>query len=312
VGHDRRFRFGVQVSTAESGAAWAGVARRTEALGYSTLFLPDHFEDQLAPVPAMMAAATATTELKVGALVLGNDYRHPVVLAKELATVDVLSEGRLEIGLGAGWMNTDYEKAGIPQDSPGVRIDRLAESIAVIKGLFGDGPLEFDGSHYQVHGLEGTPKPEQHPSPPWIVGGGGRRMLALAAREADIIGINPSLHSGDVDAEAARDATAEATERKLGWLRETAGDRFDDIELNCLCLVVAVTDDRDGFAQAMAGGFGISPEEALEVPHALVGTVDQICDTLKARRDRFGFSYIVIQGDALDAMAPVVERLAGT
>jgi probable F420-dependent oxidoreductase len=312
VGHDRRFRFGVQLSTADSGPAWADLARRSEALGYSTLYLPDHFEDQLAPVPAMMAAAGATTELRVGALVLGNDYRHPVVLAKELATVDVLSEGRLEIGLGAGWMNTDYEMAGIPHDSPGTRIERLAESIAVIKALFADGPVTVEGEHYQVRGLEGTPKPVQRPSPPWVIGGGGKRMLGLAAREGDIVGVNPSLRTGNVDAEAAADATAEATDRKIGWLRDAAGNRFDDLELNCLCLVATITDDRDGFAQAVAGGFGIDPDDALDVPHALFGSVDQICDTLRARRDRWGFSYIVVQGDALDAMAPVVERLAGT
>lgn len=312
MGHDRRFRFGVQVTRADSGPAWGDLARKAEALGYSTLFLPDHFGDQFSPLPAMAAAAAATTELRVGALVLGNDYRHPVVLAKELATVDVLSGGRLEVGLGAGWMNTDYEQSGIAHDPPGTRIDRLAESISVIKGLFADGPLHFDGRHYQVRGLEGTPTPVQRPSPPWVLGGGGRRMLALAAQEADIVGVNPSLRTGDVDLEAARDATAEATDRKLAWLRETAGDRFDDLELNCLALVFAVTDDREGFAHAMAGGFGIDPSDALEVPHALFGTVDQIADTLQARRDRWGFSYIVVQGDALEPMAPVVERLAGT
>jgi probable F420-dependent oxidoreductase len=302
----------VQVSRADSGPAWADLARKVEALGYSTLFLPDHFEDQFAPVPAMVAAAAATTELRVGPLVLGNDYRHPVVLAKELATVDVLSEGRLEVGLGAGWMNTDYEQAGIPHDPAGVRINRLAEAITVIKGLFADGPVDFDGEHYHVHGLEGTPKPVQRPSPPWIIGGGGRRMLGLAAREADIVGVNPALRSGNVDAEAAADATAEATDRKIGWLRQAAGGRFDDLELNCLCLVVALTDDRDGYAQAMAGGFGIDPADAFDVPHALFGTVDQICDSLLERRDRWGFSYIVVQGEALEALAPVVERLAGT
>jgi probable F420-dependent oxidoreductase len=312
VGHDRRFRFAVQLSNAASGSAWAEQARRVEALGYSTLYLPDHFGDQLGPIPAMAAAAAVTTELKVGALVLGNDYRHPVVLAKELATVDVLSEGRLEIGLGAGWMTTDYDESGITLDTPGTRIARLRESIAVIKGLFADEPLEFAGDHYRVTGLNGTPKPVQRPSPPWVIGGGGRKMLALAAQEADIVGVNPSLHSGAADAEAAADATAEATDRKMAWLKELAGDRFDDIELNCLCLVTAVTDDRDGFAQLMAGGFGVDPADALDIPHALVGTVDQICDTLQARRDRWGFSYIVVQGDTYEALAPVVERLAGT
>jgi probable F420-dependent oxidoreductase len=312
VGHDRRFRFAVQLSNAASGSEWAEQARRVEALGYSTLYLPDHFGDQFSPIPAMAAAAAVTTELRIGALVLGNDYRHPVVLAKELATVDVLSEGRLEIGLGAGWMTTDYEGSGIVLDAPGTRIARLRESIAVIKGLFADGPLDLDGDHYRISGLDGTPKPVQRPSPPWVIGGGGRKMLALAAEEADIVGVNPSLHSGAADAEAAADATAAATDRKMGWLKELAGDRFDDIELNCLCLVTAVTDDRDGFAQLMAGGFGVDPEDALEIPHALVGTVDQICDTLQARRDRWGFSYIVVQGDSYEPLAPVVERLAGT
>ena len=312
MGHDRRFRFAVQLSNAASGSEWAEQARRVEALGYSTLYLPDHFGDQLGPIPAMAAAAAVTTELRIGALVLGNDYRHPVVLAKELATVDVLSEGRLEIGLGAGWMTTDYDEAGMALDSPGTRIARLRESIAVVKGLFRDEPLDFGGDHYRVTGLNGTPKPVQRPSPPWVIGGGGRKMLALAAEEADIVGVNPSLHSGAADAEAAADATAAATDRKLGWLKELAGDRFDDIELNCLCLVTAVTDDRDGFAQLMAGGFGVDPDDALEIPHALVGTVDQICDTLQARRDRWGFSYIVVQGDSYEALAPVVERLAGT
>jgi probable F420-dependent oxidoreductase len=312
MAHDRRFRFAVQLSTASTGADWADQARRVESMGYSTLYLPDHFGDQLGPVPAMAAAAAVTTDLRVGALVLGNDYRHPVVLAKELATVDVLSEGRLEIGLGAGWMTTDYEQAGITLDTPGTRIARLAESIAVIKGLFADGPLDFEGEHYRVSGLEGTPKPVQRPTPPWVIGGGGAKMLALAAREADIVGVNPSLHSGAADASAAADATAAATDRKLGWLKEAAGARFDDIELNCLCLVAAVTDDREGFAQLMAGGFGVDPADALDIPHALFGTIDQICDTLQARRDRWGFSYIVVQGDTYEAIAPVVERLAGT
>ena len=312
MGHDRRFRFAVQLSNAPSGDAWLAQARQVEALGYSTLYLPDHFGDQLGPLPAMAAAAAVTTDLKVGALVLGNDYRHPVVLAKELATVDVLSGGRLEIGLGAGWMTTDYDESGISLDSPGTRIDRLRESIAVIKGLFADGPLTYEGEHYRVNELEGAPKPVQRPSPPWVLGGGGKRMLALAAEEADIVGVNPSLHSGAADATSAADATAEATDRKLGWLREAAGDRFDDIELNCLCLVTAVTDDREGFANLMAGGFNVDPGDALDIPHALFGTIDEICDTLQARRERWGFSYIVVQGDAYQALAPVVERLAGT
>ena len=312
MAHDRRFRFGVQLATAASGQEWLDNARKVEALGYNTLFVPDHFGDQLGPLPALMAAADATTELKIGALVLDNDYRHPVVLAKELATLDVLSEGRLEIGLGAGWMTTDYEESGIPLDPAGVRIDRLEEAIEIIKGLFGDGPVNAAGEHYTVTDLEGTPKPLQRPSPPWIIGGGGRRMLALAGREADIVGINPALASGAADASAAADATAEATDRKIAWLRESAGDRFDEIELNMLVLVAAETDDPAGFAELMAGGFGVDPDVTLDIPHAWFGSIDEICESLIARRDRWGLSYYVVQGDTYEAMAPVVERLAGT
>ena len=307
---DRPFRFGVQLATAASGQAWADAARKVEALGYDTLFVPDHFGDQLGPVPALMAAADATSELKVGALVLGNDYRHPVVLAKELATLDVLSEGRLEVGLGAGWMTTDYEQSGITHDPPGVRIDRLEEALAIIKGLFGDGPVDHDGEHYDVTDLDGLPKPVQRPSPPWLIGGGGRRMLGVAAREADIVGINPSMASCEVGPSAAADATAEATDRKIAWVREAAGDRFDEIELNMLVFAAAETDDRQGFAEMVGAGFGVDPDDALHVPHAWFGSIDEICDTLVERRERWGISYYVLQGDALEAMAPVVERLS--
>ena len=285
--------------------------RKVEALGYDTILVPDHFENQLGPIPALMAAADATTELKVGALVLGNDYRHPVVLAKELATLDVLSEGRLEIGLGAGWMMTDYEKSGITHDQAGVRIDRLEEAISIIKDLFTDGAVDHDGEHYTITDLDGLPKPVQRPTPPWIVGGGGRRMLALAAREADIVGINPALSDGTA-ASAAADATAEATDRKVAWIRDAAGEGFDDIELNMLIFAAVETDDQAGVAELMAGGFGVDPADALDIPHAWFGTVDEICESLEARRERWGISYYVLQGDTYEAMAPVVERLAGT
>ncbi|MEJ5253734.1 MAG: TIGR03621 family F420-dependent LLM class oxidoreductase [Acidimicrobiales bacterium] len=312
MAHDRRFRFGVQLANAASGEEWVALARKAEDLGYSTLFLPDHFGDQLAPLPAMQAAADATSELRVGALVLDNDFKHPVVLAKEIATIDVLSGGRVELGLGAGWMHTDYEQSGIAYDPPAVRVSRMEESIAVLKGLFADGPFDFEGAHYRVTGLDGTPKPQQRPHPPLLIGGGGRRVLTIAAREAQIVGVNPSLRSGRIDAQAAADATAAATDRKLAWLREAAGERFAEIELNCLLLAVIETTDAAGAAEMMAGMFGISPEEAREVPHALIGTVEEMCELLQARRERWGFSYIVVQGDAMDTFAPVVARLAGT
>ncbi|MCX7619824.1 MAG: TIGR03621 family F420-dependent LLM class oxidoreductase [Acidimicrobiales bacterium] len=312
MAHPRRFRFGVQMSNTVDGKSWAETARRIEGLGFSSLFLPDHFTPQLAPIPAMMAAADATTELRVGALVLDNDYRHPVVLAKELATIDLLSDGRLEIGLGAGWMRTDYEQAGIPYDRPGVRIDRFEEGLAIVKGLFAEGPLSYQGRHYTVSALEGMPKPIQRPHPPFLIGAGGERMLSIAAREADIVGVNPSLTSGQVDATTASDATADAYDRKVATLRAAAGDRFDELELNCLLFFVAQTDDRQALAANLAPMFGLSPEQVLEAPIALIGTVDEMCETLEARRERWGLSYFVCQADAVDTFAPVVSRLAGT
>ncbi|MGH9186300.1 MAG: TIGR03621 family F420-dependent LLM class oxidoreductase [Acidimicrobiales bacterium] len=312
MAHPRRFRFAAQFHTAQNADAWAAKARKAEDLGYSTLLLPDHFGDQLAPVPAMMAAADATTDLRVGVLVFDNDYKHPVVLAKEVATIDVLSGGRVEFGIGAGWMNTDYEQSGIPQDPPGVRIDRMTEALAVIKGLWDDGPVSFEGRHYRISGLEGLPKPVQRPHPPILIGGGGKRVLSLAAREADLVGINPRLTSGAADAESARDALASRTDTKVAWVREAAGERFDDLELNMLVFAVIVTDDRRAMLEMMAGATGLTPEEASDVPHAWIGTVEEICDQIVAARERWGVSYWIVQGDPFEAAAPVVAKLAGT
>ncbi len=311
MSHDRRFRFGVQTSTASSGEEWAALARQAEDLGYSTMFLPDHFGDQLAPVPAMAAAAAATTELRVGALVFDNDYKHPVVLAKEMATIDVLSGGRLEIGLGAGWMASDYEQSGIPYDKPSVRVDRFEEGLAVLTGLLGPDPVTFEGTHYQVTAMDGLPKPTQQPGPPILIGGGLKRMLTLAGRHADIVGINPTIPNGAIDADAARSGLAALTDRKLTWVKDAAGDRYDDLEINLLNYACIVTDDREQVAQDFAPLFGIDPEDLLEFPHALVGTVDQICESIEANRERYDASYIVVQRDAMEAMAPVVARLTG-
>ncbi|HEY8059897.1 MAG TPA: TIGR03621 family F420-dependent LLM class oxidoreductase, partial [Acidimicrobiales bacterium] len=245
-------------------------------------------------------------------MVLANDYRHPVVAAKEAATLDVLSDGRLEFGLGAGWMTTDYEASGIPLDPPGVRIERLAEALTVIKALFADGPVDHDGEHYQVTGLEGTPKPVQRPHPPIVIGGGGPKVLALAAREADIVGLNINLAIGVIDERAGANATDEASQAKLDVVREAAGDRFDDLELHVRVHAVVVTDDRRGMAELLAPALGISPTAALASPHALAGSVEEIADTLVERRERWGISYLGLSVDGLDAMAPVVARLAGT
>ncbi len=311
MAHDRRFRFGIQLSNASSGAEWAAAARQAEDLGYSTLFMPDHFGDQLAPVPALMAAADATTDLRIGALVFDNDYKHPVVLAKELATMDVLSGGRVEVGLGAGWMKSDYDQSGIAYDAPGVRVSRMEEGIAIIKGCFAPGPYSFEGEHYSITGYDGLPKPTQTP-PPFLIGGGAKRVLSIAAREAQIVGINPSIHSGQVDAAAAQNGAADETDKKLGWVKEAAGERYADLEINLLQFAAILTDDREGTAAMMAPLFGLPPEELDTYPHACIGNVDQIIESLQARRERWDASYIVFQGDTMEAMAPVVAKLRGT
>ena len=310
MAHPRPFRFGIQLSTAPSGAAWAELARQAEDLGFDTLFMPDHFGDQLGPVPALMAAADATTELRVGALVFDNDYKHPVVLAKEMATIDVLSGGRLIVGIGAGWMATDYEQSGIPMDAPGVRVSRMEEGIAVLKGCFAEGPFSFSGAHYTISEYDGHPKPAQ--SPPFLIGGGAKRVLSIAAREAQIVGINPSIHSGHVDADAARNGAADETDKKLAWVREAAGDRYADLEINMLQFAGIVTDDRKGTAEMMAPLFGLPPEEVETYPHACIGTVEEICESLEGRRERWDASFFVFQGDTMHALAPVVAKLAGS
>ncbi|MGH9136005.1 MAG: TIGR03621 family F420-dependent LLM class oxidoreductase [Acidimicrobiales bacterium] len=313
MAHPRTFRFGVQAHAATDAAGWAALARKAEDLGFSSLFLPDHFGDQLAPMPAMMAAADATSDLRVGALVFGVDYKHPVVLAKEIATVDVLSDGRVEFGLGAGWQTSDYEQAGIPKDRDGLRIERLDEALTVVRGLWGESAFTFEGEHYRITDLDGLPKPVQRPHPPILIGGGGPKVLRVAAKHADIVSINPRLHRGVADVEAARDAVASRVDEKIAALRAAAGDRFDELELNVLVFATMPTDDRRATAENMAGMFDVTPEEVLEVPYAWIGSTDQICDQLSAARERWGFSYLVVQGaHALDAAAPVVAKLAGT
>ena len=312
MSHPRPFRFGVQLASAASATEWADLARRAEELGYDSVMMPDHFGEQLAPVPALMAAADATTELKVGTLVFANDYKHPVVLAKEVATLDVLSEGRVEFGIGAGWMNTDYEQSGIQHDRAGVRIDRLAESIEICKGIFAGDAVDFTGEHYDVTGYQGFPKPVQTPHPPMLIGGGGKRILTLAAQHADIVGINPKIASGKVDTPTAQNGAADRTDEKIAWVKEAAGDRYDDIELNMLVFAVVVTDDAAGTIEMLAPMFGLDPAEVADYPLAWIGTEDEIVESLQARRERWDVSYLVVQQDAMETAAPIVARLRGT
>jgi probable F420-dependent oxidoreductase len=235
------------------------------------------------------------------------------VLAREAAPIDLLSDGRLELGVGAGWMTADYEKAGMPLDRAGVRIARLAESITILKGLFADGPFTFKGEHYQVTELDGQPKPVQRPHPPFVIGGGGPKVLALAAREAAIVGINANLRSGDGNShDAATSLTSARTDEKVQWLRDAAGARFDDLEIQTLVGFVHFTDDRAGIADAMAASFDVPPDDALLAPVTLVGNESQIVDLLETRRERWKMSYTVVPHESMAQLAPIVDRLSGT
>lgn len=307
----RAFRFGVQASTAADARSWTALARKVESLGYSTLTMPDHFGDQLAPVPALMAAAAATTSLRIGALVWDNDYRHPVVLAKELATLDVLSEGRLEIGIGAGWLATDYTSSGIAYDSSKIRVDRFEEGLTVIKGALSCEAFSFSGAHYAVADFVGSPRPVQSPRPPILIGAGGKRMLTIAATEAEIIGINGTLTAGVVGPEAIATMTAGAVDAKVATLRAVAGSRLDDLELNVRAFIVRVTTDRQAVMDQIAGFVQADPALVAESPFALIGTPAELVDDLLRRRERWGISYVIVGGDDVESFAPVVAELAG-
>ena len=306
------FRFGVQCKGPADGTEWRELARRAEDLGWSTLTVADHLDAGLSPVPALMAAADATTNLRIGTMVLANDYRHPVVVAKEAATLDLLSSGRFELGIGAGWATADYAAAGFPLDRPGLRIERLAEALDVLRGCWAGGAFSFSGAHYRVDGLDAGPAPHTPGGPPIVIGGGGPRVLRLAAEQADVVGLNVNLRAGVIDERAFPDGTPEATDRKVALVREAAGDRAEHLVLQVRVHLAMVTDARPQAVAELAPGFGLTPEQAVGTPHALVGSVEEICAQLEERRARWGISYLGLSQDQMDAFGPVVARLAGT
>ena len=306
----RPFRFGAQLG-ATTGNEWLRQLRSARDLGYSIVTLADHFGGRLAPLPAL-AAAVDQVDLRLGTLVLANDFRHPAVLAKEVATLDLLSGGRFELGIGAGWLADDYLSSGIPMEAPGVRVDRLEEAIAVIKGLWEAGRFSYEGEHYSVD-IDGQPKPLQRPHPLILIAGGGRRILRLAGREADIVGISIRLDEGNrvqLD-KGVVSATRELVEQKLGWIGEGAADRYDDVELNVLVFEAHVTDSSPDVLNRIGGEIETDPEVVGESPQVLVGSVEEICETMERRRELFGISYYTFYEPDLVTMAPVVERLTG-
>ena len=314
----RHFRFGVVGESIGSATELVDRARRAEELGYDTLLLRDHFVaepfgHQLAPLIALTAAAGATSTLRVGTLVLANDYRHPVLLAKEAATLDVLSGGRLELGLGAGWLSAEYAAAGVAFDPPGDRVSRLEESIRLLMALFEGDPVTFHGRHYQVTELDSFPRPAQRPHPPLLVGAGSRRMLGLAGRHADIVGILPkALPSGTIS-EDISERTPATTAQKIAWIREGAGDRFARLELSMMVSPVITADYRSAELQfAVERGWGTGAADLVrDMPSAFIGPVERIAELMLARREEYGFSYYVVSDRAMQAFSPVVAKLAG-
>jgi probable F420-dependent oxidoreductase len=310
------FRFLADAREIASVRELTETARRAEALGIDTLVIPDHLIQQLGPVPAMAAIVAVSDRLRVSGFVLNNDLRHPAVLAQDLASIDVLSGGRLDVAIGAGWNRAEYEAIGLPFEPTPVRQARLAEAIAVLKGCFGPGPFSFSGVHYTITDYDAYPKPIQQPHPPILIGGGGRRTLTLAAREADIVGFAPRILP--VGAPDPGSITFDGTLEKLGWVREAAGDRFDDLVLNVYPSGVApaVVDDplrrAAEFAESLTqrSGVAISAEEVLDSPHFFVNSVDGFVEKFTRLRSELGISSIMV-GD-LGELDPVVERLAGT
>ncbi len=260
----------------------------------------------------MAAAAEATSRLRVGCRVFCIDYRHPVMLAKEAATLDLLSDGRLELGLGAGWLRAEYEAAAIPFRPAAERIAHLAEVVDAVKAFFSGEPLALEGAHVRWRGFAGVPRPVQRPHPPILIGGGSRRILELAARQADIVSLNFDNRSGVIGPAGLLSGTAERTAEKVAWVRAAAGERADAIELEIGAYFTFATPRADAILGGMARAFGLTPAALRSHPHALFGEPSALCDELERRRETYGISYVTVGDDALDAFAPVVARLSGS
>jgi probable F420-dependent oxidoreductase len=320
----RPFRFGFTGGISSKREKLLESARTVEALGYSTYGLADHFVRPFAPLIAGQAVADATSTLRITQTVLAQDFREPAVLAKELATLDVLSEGRLQVGLGAGWLQQEYEDASMRFDSASVRIARLEETSIILKGLFGDEPFTFSGEHYTINALQGRPTPVQRPRPPIMIGGGGKKVLSVAARQADVVQLMPSNRGGRTSLDPSQ-FSAPAIEEKIGWIRDAAGSRFGEIELSAQLLECAVTDQPEqhlsdladriaGVVERMGGGrIDLGQDDLRRSPIVAVGSVDDVCEQLVDTRGRYGINYFTAPIDARpEVLAPVIERLAGT
>jgi probable F420-dependent oxidoreductase len=310
----RPFRFGLQVPGAATGAEVLELVRRAEAMGFDVLSMPDHIGNPMWSVwPGLAAAAAVTSTIRLSPFVIDNDFRNPAILAAEAATVDRISNGRVDLGIGAGWDPPDYTRSGIPFDRPGVRVDRMVESIGILKRLFAGETVTAHGEHYTMTDFELQPKPVQQPGLPLLIGGGGKRMLGIAAREADIVSVIMQSHrAGGMN---IADGTADSFDQKLAWVREAAGDRFGQIELNALIQRIVVTDRPAEHFERVASDFGMrDAAEAAASPLVLIGSMDQIVETIEARRERWGISYLTVRPryldiDVMDHLETLLRRL---
>jgi len=308
----RPFRFGVMTSGKFDTAAWRALVRRVDEAGFDVLNMPNHRASAgLSPLVALASAAEISPRLDLGTLVLDNESVDIAMIAKDTATLDVVSGGRAEIGLGAGWLSADHLSVGQPWRPVGERIARLEEAVAVLRACWSEPNVTFHGRHYQLDQARNEPLPVRRPHPPILIGGGGERVLRLAARHGDIVSLVPNMAAGKLGPESAANGRADATEAKLAWVREAAGARFDQLVLHTnLTGVIATTDRAAGLAK-IKRGYGVdSDADALAVPHAVVGTAEEMAEQLLERRERFGISYYSVFEPGMDAFAPVIERLA--
>ncbi len=306
----RPFRFSVMASSAADAAAWTALARRAEALGYDAFMVPDHLGRQFAPIAALATVAAATTRIRIAPFVVANDFRHPLILAGEAATLDVLSGGRLLLGMGAGWRVTDYRQMGIPYEAPRVRVDRLVESVGIVKRLMTGEVVTHRGAHYQLDRARLAPLPVQRPHPPFIIGGGGPRMLRFAAREADVVGLLPQFNArGRPIVAQATDAAARA---KAALVREAAGDRWDSLDLNVLVFYAGLVGGREGVLASARSAVLAGAVSLVGTPHVLHGTPGRVRDLLLRRREAWGLNSYTFSAGAMESMAPIVAALSGT
>jgi probable F420-dependent oxidoreductase len=309
----RRFRFGLDVGDNFGRDEFVSLVRRADSSGFSTVTGPDHIGSRLAAVlPMLSVAAEVSSRLRISPMVLANDFRHPVVLAKDSATMDILSEGRFELAIGTGWIKPQFDAAGIRYDPPSKRVDRFEEAIVVIKGCWSGQPFSFEGNHYHVTEIT-CPRPFQRPHPPILIAGGGPRMLKIAGREANIVSLAPVTPGSSAFDNFGRDLTNSGSRvaSQIDWIRQGAGPRFDDIELSVFAHHVAVTENAEHEREELGAKTGTTPDEIANSPHMLIGPVSSIVETLLERRERHGISYVVFDSADLDTIEPVIDRLEG-